>query len=141
MNGDGFGDVIIGAPNSGLGGASTGGSYVMFGKASGSDAVTNLAYLDDGVAGFSITDEEAGYELGSSVSSVGDMNGDGFDDLIIAAPYGAKGGSSYILFGSSTIGQGGGGVEYRSSRAHPMVMFCAAPQPQKALKLETAMTY
>ncbi|MCE7915532.1 MAG: hypothetical protein DYH15_12875 [Nitrosomonas sp. PRO4] len=109
VNGDGFDDIIIGAPESGLGGAFKGGSYVMFGKASGFDAVTNLGYLDDGIAGFSITDEVTGYDFGSSVSGAGDVNGDGIDDLIIAVPYGAKGGSSYILFGSSDIGHGGSG--------------------------------
>ncbi|MER2511667.1 MAG: hypothetical protein ABTQ25_04480 [Nitrosomonas ureae] len=103
VNGDGFDDVIIGAygaPN----GDHFGSSYVVFGKASGFDAAMNLSTLD-GSNGFRLDGETTGDNLGGSVSSAGDVNGDGFDDLIVGAwgadPNGDLSGSSYIIFGRS----------------------------------------
>ncbi len=59
----------------------------------------------NGQNGFIINGKNAGDELGYSVSSAGDVNGDGVDDLIIGAfsanpndTFGA--GKSYIVFGS-----------------------------------------
>ncbi|MHC0065416.1 beta strand repeat-containing protein [Nostoc sp. UIC 10890] len=107
INGDGFDDLIIGAP-----GASTnnqynnvGSSYVVFGSNSGFDAQLNLSTLDSS-NGFVINGIAAFDNLGGSVSNAGDINGDGFDDLIIgaigASPNGYSVGSSYVVFGSNS---------------------------------------
>ena len=77
INGDGFDDVIVGAPGAGL----SGNGYVVFGKASGFEAALNLSSLD-GNNGFRLD----GIAGGNSVSNAGDVNGDGFDDVIIGAP-------------------------------------------------------
>jgi len=59
----------------------------------------------NGSNGFRL-DGEAG--SGNSVSTAGDVNGDGFDDLIVGAPYaaqnGTNSGSSYIIFGRNDFG-------------------------------------
>ncbi|MBT5187716.1 MAG: hypothetical protein HOM01_12970, partial [Kordiimonadaceae bacterium] len=64
--------------------------------------VINLSTLD-GTNGFRL-DGEAGDRSGYSVSSAGDINGDGYDDLIIGAsfadPNGSFSGSSYVVFGT-----------------------------------------
>lgn len=40
----------------------------------------------DGNTGFRIDGSSAGDSLGYSVSNAGDVNGDGFDDVIISSP-------------------------------------------------------
>src|SRR5665648_263536 len=70
-------------------------------------AVFNLTMLD-GQNGFSIPGIAAGGALGSSVSTAGDVNGDGLTDLIVGASYVASyQGASYVLFGNRTLGNGG----------------------------------
>ncbi len=99
VNGDGFDDLIIGADLADPNGSSSGASYVVFGKAGGFDADLDLSTLD-GTNGFQISGEAAGDRSGLSVASAGDVNSDGFDDLIIGA-YGASFGigASYVVFG------------------------------------------
>ncbi|MBD2413862.1 FG-GAP repeat protein [Nostoc calcicola FACHB-3891] len=107
INGDGFDDLIIGAPLSSPNGQdSAGESYVVFGSNSGFDAQLNLSSLN-GSNGFVINGIDADDRSGYSVSSAGDINGDGFDDLIIGARYADpngqdSAGESYVVFGSSS---------------------------------------
>jgi hypothetical protein len=104
FNGDGFDDVIVGAKFAGPNGTSSGASYVVFGAASGFGATLNLANLD-GNNGFKINGEAAYDIAGWSVSSAGDVNGDGFADLMVGAPDSGAGGTlsgaSYVIFGSA----------------------------------------
>ena len=62
----------------------------------------------DGTAGFVATGIDANDDAGWAVSSAGDVNGDGIDDLLIGAPgverSGAFVGESYILFGRAAPG-------------------------------------
>jgi Ca2+-binding RTX toxin-like protein len=78
----------------------------VFGSNSGFGAGLNLSTLN-GSNGFAINGIAAGDQSGSSVSSAGDVNGDGFDDLIIGArgadPNGIiNAGQSYVVFGQGT---------------------------------------
>ncbi|WP_339379206.1 hypothetical protein [aff. Roholtiella sp. LEGE 12411] len=99
INGDGIDDLIIGAsfasPN---GQQSAGSSYVVFGTNSGFSASLDVSSLN-GSNGFVINGINANDNLGNSVSSAGDINGDGFDDLIIGVS-GAR--SSYVVFGTNS---------------------------------------
>ncbi|MEN1679864.1 MAG: integrin alpha [Planctomycetota bacterium] len=105
VNGDGFDDIIIGAPTASPGQTLTGGtSYVVFGKASDFDPLVSLRTLD-GSKGFSFSGVGRGEESGTSVSGAGDINGDGFADVIIGAPLasspGGSAGQSYVVFGAA----------------------------------------
>ncbi len=106
INGDGFDDIIVGAYHADLNGAESGSSYVVFGKASGFSAAMDLTTLD-GHNGFRVDGFEAYDHFGMSVSSAGDVNDDGFDDVIIGAPRarnssGDHGGVSYVIFGRAS---------------------------------------
>jgi hypothetical protein len=83
VNGDGLADLIVGARYGGLN--STGRSYVVFGKTD--FAAIDLNTLESGTGnGFVIKGESNSDNSGWSVSSAGDVNGDGLADLLVAAP-------------------------------------------------------
>jgi hypothetical protein len=110
VNGDGFDDLIIGAM--GADGAEnaksySGDSYLIFGAASLPPTI-NLANL--GSAGITIFGADAGDRSGFSVSNAGDINGDGFDDLVVGAYRAAASGNaksfageSYVIFGAASL--------------------------------------
>ncbi len=106
VNGDGLDDLIIGASEADPGGATdAGSSYVVFGKRGGFGAAFDLAGLD-GTNGFVVHGINAGDRLGVSVSDAGDVNRDGYDDLLIGAseadPHGTeKAGEAYLIFGKA----------------------------------------
>ena len=103
VNGDGFDDLIVGASGASPNGVSSGSTYVVYGKSNNDNAI-QLSDIAMGNGGYVIHGVSAFDSSGSSVSSAGDVNGDGLDDLIIGA-YGSSvngkvfAGSSYVVFG------------------------------------------
>lgn len=97
-------DFLIGAiyadPN---GNSAAGNSYVIFGSNVGFSSILELSDLD-GSNGFTINGVTAGGWSSHSVSNAGDVNGDGFDDLIIGSPEATpngitRAGISHVVFG------------------------------------------
>jgi len=76
VNGDGYDDIIVGAPLYDRGQTDEGVAAVFYGSATGLSLVPNWG--DEG--------DQAGAEFGYSVGTAGDVNGDGYDDVIVGAP-------------------------------------------------------
>ncbi|MCY7362767.1 MAG: integrin alpha, partial [Ignavibacteria bacterium] len=93
VNGDGFDDVIIGAPNNNAGGINAGRAYIYFG---GTIINTDVDVILTGAGVINY--------LGTSVSSAGDVNGDGYDDVIVGANgYNTFTGRAYIYYGGASM--------------------------------------
>jgi hypothetical protein len=98
VNGDGFDDVIVGAPyfDSGSFGNS-GAAYIHHGASSGVSSSASRT----------LTGGAAGDLFGYSVFRAGDVNGDGYDDVIVGAPYFdsaalSNSGAAYVYHGSAS---------------------------------------
>jgi hypothetical protein len=115
VNGDGVGDLLIGAPEGDPDGRHAAGeSYVVFGHATGFPAAFPLRSLlpargGDGSRGFILEGIDEYDHVGAAVSNAGDVNGDGVDDVIIGAADAESGfddrlnvGECYVVFGRST---------------------------------------
>jgi len=102
INGDVFDDVIIGAYGAQRGVIPfVGRTYVIFGSSVYSNNVIDLRVES---ANLTIQGDDQDDQSGRDVS-FGDINGDGIDDVIIAArqadPNGLQSGEVYVIFGSS----------------------------------------
>ena len=81
VNGDGFGDIIVGARGWDNGLFDEGAAFVFLGSATG------IVGSDPSVANAMIMGDQAASEFGSSVAGAGDVNGDGFGDIVVGAPF------------------------------------------------------
>ncbi len=99
VNGDGYADVVVGAPYYTNGQNNEGRAYAYHGSASG--LATSPAW--------SFENDLAECELGQKVASAGDVNGDGFGDVLVASEYCTDGnpdtdreGKAYLFLGSAS---------------------------------------
>jgi len=105
VNGDGFDDILVGAQRNGDGANLGGAAYIFFGSAT----LSGTKSLGKGQsADVTILAKGADDRLGRAVSGAGDVNGDGFDDIIVGAYTNNDGGSNdegvaYIIFGASNL--------------------------------------
>ncbi|MAL97070.1 MAG: hypothetical protein CL583_01345 [Alteromonadaceae bacterium] len=117
FNGDGYDDIVIGAPGSDAGGVDAGAVYVIWGQAGSTRGDVMLSGFNHSAgatnaAGIVILGSEAGQLLGEGVlipnngqtlAIGGDMNGDGVHDLVIGHPgsdlQGLDAGLAYVVWG------------------------------------------
>jgi hypothetical protein len=142
VNGDGIDDIILGAPFAGRepgsppGGPRTelGEVYVIFGSPTLSGSIS----IPQGEQDFTISGPEQWSELGDAMA-VGDVNGDGIDDIIAVAeaadgPEGSRPnvGEVYVVFGSKSLGgmvdtaKDEQDVVILGAGAHDALGFCAS---------------
>lgn len=87
LNGDGIDDLLIGARGANVGpGVSIGSLYVLFGSPNlGAGGAFDLSALD-GSNGFVLEGVDLGDYLATSTDRIGDVDADGYEDLIVGAP-------------------------------------------------------
>ncbi|MCA9758429.1 MAG: FG-GAP repeat protein, partial [Candidatus Eisenbacteria bacterium] len=94
LNGDGFSDLVVGAPYVTNGQAGEGRVYVYFGSGDGPRTT----------AGWVTESNAANTQYGYSVAGAGDINGDGFDDVLVGASNFDNGqifeGAAFLFLGS-----------------------------------------
>jgi hypothetical protein len=99
VNGDGFDDILIGARTNKEGGGGSGQTYLILGKASGWSMDTDLSNVDASFWG-------EGGQSGYSVAGAGDINSDGYDDILIGAlvdsEAGEYAGKTHLIFGKAS---------------------------------------
>ena len=103
VNGDIYADLIVGAPDYNNGSSKEGMAFIWFGAASGMNAGVDGT---PGNADWSAESNQADAEYGWSVATAGDVNGDGFADVITGSPYYNNGqndeGATFTYHGSAT---------------------------------------
>ena len=96
VNGDGYSDVIVGAPNYTNGNTNEGRAYVYYGSDSGLS--TTPAWTAE-------SNQDLAY-FGGWVATAGDVNGDGYSDVIVGAWSYSNGqtdeGRAYVYLGSAS---------------------------------------
>ncbi len=96
VNKDGYADIIIGAPYASPSSRTNAGkSYVIYGS-SGNPGTIDLSVDLSNTQGFTILGGAPDEQSGWSVSTAGDINGDGYADIVIGVYY-----KSYVIYGSS----------------------------------------
>jgi len=105
LNGDGIADLVVSTPSVPGGSFNEGAIYVLFGKSTGWSTPIAVSSID-GTNGFRLTGVATDDNAGSLATSAGDVNGDGYGDLMVTAPFtdpaGFNSGTVYIIFGKAS---------------------------------------
>jgi hypothetical protein len=100
VNADGTDDVLLSCTYADPFGRNNAGSvYTIFGRV-GNDTDIDLLHVPGSAAGFRISGPTASSNFGSDVNTAGDVNGDGYTDIVVScATFEANTGRAWVLFG------------------------------------------
>ncbi len=107
MNGDGFADVLVGAPHDNGFASNAGAAYIFLGSSTGIATTPGLCGYSTVPARYCEVGLTANARLGASVATAGDLNGDGYADAVFGMPgwsYTGGTGGLYLVYGKSDGG-------------------------------------
>jgi hypothetical protein len=97
VNADGFSDILIGVPNASVGQTGEGAGLLFLGGAGAFNTTADAAFESN----------QAGAGLGAAVVGAGDVNGDGFSDVALGAPFFDSGqtneGGVFVFHGGTAV--------------------------------------
>lgn len=104
LNGDGYDDILVGAPSVIYSSNLCGAVYVIYGRDSSTGSFSDIDlnnYFDHVILG-----KDGNIRIGYSISGIGDFNGDGLDDFMIGSgdvetSYGPSTGVVYVIYGNT----------------------------------------
>lgn len=101
VNGDGFSDILVGCPDCGT--SAKGFAFIWLGSASGFGPSGDPRHAD-----WNAESEQAGADFGASVACAGDVNSDGYSDVLVGAPLwddtGSDEGRAKLFYGNERAG-------------------------------------
>ncbi|MFA6028021.1 MAG: integrin alpha, partial [Patescibacteria group bacterium] len=101
VNNDGYDDILIGAYGNSDAGSFAGAAYLIYGQETPYSGTISLSEADAEFTGEAVSDR-----AGNSVSFVGDVNGDGYDDFLIGSYMNSDvamyAGAAYLIYGQET---------------------------------------
>jgi len=98
FDGDGFGDLAVGAESRSHAEALDGTAYVVRGPISGDLNLETDSWL-------ALRGAAASTYAGWNLASAGDVNSDGYDDLVVCSPRSGAGGEAWVIMGPTTGGE------------------------------------
>ncbi len=123
VNGDGYSDVIVRATQaSSNAGPTTGAAYLYLGGSSGLSSIPATSFLDEGSTDANVE----GTNLRRSVASAGDVNGDGYSDVLVGVyednTNGFKAGAAHVYYGNNALGNNASNLLrlYETDLTHPI---------------------
>lgn len=96
VNRDGYADFMIGSPSPG----SKGNCHVIFG---GRSLPSSVSLSSLGRYGVTIGSESLSHDLGYAVTKVGDVNNDGYADILLGASSYSEKGKVYLIYGGASL--------------------------------------